>query len=49
LEPLEDDSRLNALAVANHARSYDRIKRKLIENGYRLRIAAGSYVSMEYK
>jgi hypothetical protein len=48
LEPNQyQDSALFNLFLANHNRMYNRIKRKLLQAGYKLRIATGGFTSME--
>ena len=47
LNPLELEPGLYALALYNHDRSYDRIKRALLQRGYKLRIATSGYTSEE--
>jgi hypothetical protein len=47
LEPRYSEGPEYQLALANHERSYDRIKRHLIKSGYELRIATSGYTSCE--
>jgi hypothetical protein len=47
LNPLELEPGLYGLALYNHDRSYDRIKRALLKEGYTLRIATSGYTSEE--
>jgi hypothetical protein len=45
LEPRYSEGSEYQLAMANHERSYDRIKRHLLKRGYELRIATSGYTS----
>jgi len=44
-----EDIRIHNLALANHSRSYSKIGKHLLSQGYKLRIASSGYTSTNYQ